>query len=172
MQGYAPFAETAQTWLQALAQYSEAQFSQKPHETAWSIGQVYGHLIGATQVFHLRHIETCLANPSEGASETKTEAGEATFAHHGFANMRIKGPEFAPQQSLAQAQAGLTALMTTMKEVETRILAAPSSGKTAHPRLGFLDAQEWYDLIEIHFRHHLHQKNRLDAWLTGAAYDG
>jgi hypothetical protein len=41
------------------------------------------------------------------------------------------------------------------------------TGKTAHPAFGFLDAFEWFQLIEIHFRHHLRLKNRLDKFLEG-----
>jgi hypothetical protein len=35
----------------------------------------------------------------------------------------------------------------------------------AHPRLGGLNAWEWFWLIEMHYRHHLHQQQRLEeAW--------
>ncbi|WP_322907104.1 DinB family protein [Paenibacillus sp. SGZ-1009] len=34
-----------------------------------------------------------------------------------------------------------------------------------HPRLGGLNAWEWFWLVEMHYRHHLHQQQRLeDSW--------
>ncbi len=35
----------------------------------------------------------------------------------------------------------------------------------AHPRLGGLNAWEWFWLVEMHYRHHIHQQQRLEeAW--------
>ncbi len=38
----------------------------------------------------------------------------------------------------------------------------PSLPTVAHPRLGGLNAWEWFWLIEMHYRHHLHQQQRLE----------
>ena len=38
-------------------------------------------------------------------------------------------------------------------------------GKTKHPGLGYFSAEEWLQFAEMHFRHHLRQKKRIDEFL-------
>ncbi|HWY36373.1 MAG TPA: hypothetical protein VNX68_17140, partial [Nitrosopumilaceae archaeon] len=42
-----------------------------------------------------------------------------------------------------------------------------SKGKEKHPVLGFLSAKEWLQAVEMHFRHHIQQKERIDIFLKG-----
>lgn len=56
------FNAVLDTWEQTLNDYSETDFLKKPADDAWSIGQVYNHLIGATNRFHLKQVEICLEN--------------------------------------------------------------------------------------------------------------
>jgi hypothetical protein len=53
-----------------------------------------------------------------------------------------------------------------MHETEQKLSSASEIPKTAHPAFGFLNAREWFHLIEMHFRHHLRQKKRLDRFLA------
>ncbi|MEW5597133.1 DinB family protein, partial [Peribacillus frigoritolerans] len=41
----------------------------------------------------------------------------------------------------------------------------PASQKVQHRRMGYLNAEEYFQLIEMHFRHHLRQKERIDRVL-------
>jgi len=38
-------------------------------------------------------------------------------------------------------------------------------GKSKHPGLGFFSASEWFQFAEMHLRHHLKQKERIDRFL-------
>jgi hypothetical protein len=49
-------------------------------------------------------------------------------------------------------------------------LASGRTGKTQHPGLRYLNAQEWFQFAEMHMRHHFRQKSRIDAFLLEAAY--
>ncbi|RAP28452.1 hypothetical protein C2W64_04886 [Brevibacillus laterosporus] len=48
-----------------------------------------------------------------------------------------------------------------MANISGRLLAGnqQSDFKMMHPGFGALNAQEWYVLVEMHYRHHLLQKN-------------
>jgi hypothetical protein len=50
--------------------------------------------------------------------------------------------------------------------VDARISASSVQGKAMHPGLHYLSAREWLQFSEMHFRHHLRQKERLDAFLA------
>jgi len=53
------------------------------------------------------------------------------------------------------------------------ILISKSSfkGKTKHPGLHYFSATEWLQFAEMHFRHHLRQKKRIEDFLkvTGSS---
>lgn len=36
------------------------------------------------------------------------------------------------------------------------------NGKTPHPAFSFLNADEWYKLVLMHWNHHILQKERID----------
>jgi hypothetical protein len=38
-----------------------------------------------------------------------------------------------------------------------------------HPYFGYINAQEWYHHIVMHFAHHLRQKKRLDEFIAAHA---
>jgi hypothetical protein len=75
-------------------------------------------------------------------------------------------PQYTPQQpeSKEQLVQGLNAVMSRMKEIEPMIEKAPLENTFPHPRLGALNAKEWFMLVEMHYRHHLHQKDRLSKY--------
>jgi hypothetical protein len=72
-------------------------------------------------------------------------------------------PQYTPGQpeSKDQLVQGLNVVMQKMKEIEPTIENAPLQNTVSHPRLGALNAKEWFMLIEMHYRHHLLQKERL-----------
>lgn len=169
-----PLSEAIQAWKTALPAYSEDAFQQKPHDEAWSIGQVYAHLTDATRFFHMRMIEGCLQS-SEGDEVPASEGWSQMKAAGSFPPIRIKvpaSPQYTPRQpeNVTVIAEKLDALETDLLALGDAIAKASHSGKQAHPRLGALDAQEWFQLIEMHFRHHLRQKANLDQWLAGGEY--
>ena len=166
------FNAVLDTWENALNDYSEADFLKKPSEDSWSIGQVYNHLLRSTQFFHLKHAETCLEN-DDNASTWKKIPGLITYFKGSFPNMQIKvpaSPQYTPRQpeNIAAIRDNIPVLRNKMAEMAARLEQKPlKKGKTAHPAFGFLNAKEWFIMIEMHFRHHLRQKERLDKFLKG-----
>jgi hypothetical protein len=164
------FNKVLAVWEQALDGYSEADFLRKPDEDAWSIGQVYVHLVGSAKVFHLRQATQCLENPAH-QNEGKTMPGRIVYFLGGMLPMRIKvppSPQYTPPQpqSIGEIREKIAALKPLMTEMADRIAQQSGSGKTTHPAFGHLNAEEWFQLIDMHFRHHLRQKRRLDTFLA------
>lgn len=172
---YDRFLATADALRRSVMTYTPEEFSRKPADDAWSIGQLYEHLVSGTRYLHLRNIDRCLSGDGVAARGSKTLPGKIVFLLGSFPPRRIKvppSPEYTPVQpeSTEAMSASLEALVEEMKAVADRISSTRATGKTRHPALGMLSADEWYRLVEMHFRHHLHQKSRLDAFLgvTGA----
>ncbi|MBL7994327.1 DinB family protein [bacterium] len=164
------FESVANEWLLSLDTYSEEQFTKKPDADSWSIGQAYNHLIAGTNRFHLQHIGLCLDGKGKEMKGGKKFPGKFVFLTGSFPAAKIKVPPseaYTPKQpaGIAEMRSGLTQLMEKMRETSAKIAAASDSMKTEHPAFGYLNAHEWFAMIEMHFRHHLRQKKRLDQFL-------
>jgi hypothetical protein len=60
----------------------------------------------------------------------------------------------------------LDQLMERMTELKMKVDKIIPNYKQGHGGFGWLNAQEWFDLVGMHFRHHLRQKYELDeAWV-------
>jgi len=165
------FEKTAGVWLASLDQYSEEQFAKKPNEDSWSIGQVYNHIVVSARLYHLQQIAQCLEGKQTERNVGKKLPGKLTFFLGSFPPMRIKVPPsetYTPKQppNIEAMKIGLQKLIKIMRETEQKLSGASEFPKTAHPVFGFLNAREWFYLIEMHFRHHLRQKRRLDRFLA------
>ncbi|UUZ86949.1 DinB family protein [Paenibacillus sp. P26] len=148
--------------------------TRKPSETEWSLGQMYMHLAGAALFMQPRNAEACReqALVSAPAASGKTEAGQAVFEGGGFPPIRIQVPaskQTTPPQpeSKEQIRQGLKQVVQRMRELEPTLDSIPGAYTVEHPRLGGLNGKEWFVLVEMHYRHHLRQKERLDAFLNG-----
>ncbi|MBL7959735.1 DinB family protein [bacterium] len=164
------FESVANEWLLSLDSYSEEQFTKKPDADSWSIGQVYNHLIAGTNRFHMQHIASCLDGKGKNIRGGKKFPGKFVFLIGSFPDTKIKVPPsdaYTPKQpaGIADMRSGLIQLIEKMRATAAKIGAASNSMKTEHPAFGYLNAQEWFAMIEMHFRHHLRQKARLDKSL-------
>jgi hypothetical protein len=165
---YKKFLDTAKYYLKELDFYGKNQFKYKPTEQDWSIGQLYDHLINGTYAYHLKQIENCLQKEGGAEKGEKKFKGKMLFFLKSFPNMRIKGvpaTAYTPTQpeSPVKVKDELYRFIKVMQQASKNIdAAAGSQYKVLHPSLGMMSAEEWYMLIEMHFRHHLKQKSRLD----------
>ena len=146
-----------------LKKYSDDQFAMKPSPESWSIGQVYEHLVIGALNYHIQQIELCLLN-DENQREKKTFLGKFIFSVNAFPPVRIKvppSPTYTPkqQESKEKIKAGMMLLQKKLHDLSSEIDNAVHIGKTKHRALGYLGAKEWYQLIVMHFRHHMLAKN-------------
>ena len=161
------FNDTLDIWIKSLEQSSAAQLFAKPAANSWSLGQVYMHLIEATN-FYLEQIHICLET-RDHLLEKMTPAAEILFRNNRFPDEIIEGPpsnDDTPQPiSKEVLMQDLLQLKATINRLGILISESPVQGKTKHPGLHYFNAAEWFQFAEMHFRHHLRQKERIDAFL-------
>ncbi|WP_284642969.1 DinB family protein [Paenibacillus silviterrae] len=150
-----------------LSPLSMERLTRQPSEQEWSLGQMVQHLINSALFMQLRNAERCImADEGTVTAGEKTEPGTAIFELGGFPPARIQvapSPQYTPGQPESKEQliGGLNKVLTRMKELAPALDGAPEGVQAAHPRLGALNAREWFELVEMHYRHHLMQKDRL-----------
>jgi hypothetical protein len=164
--------ETVSYYLEQLEGVSEEQLCRKPSDEEWSLGQVYIHLINTTQFMSMRNIKLCReeAKDATAVGGVKTDAGEAVFRNGGFPDTKIAvppSPQYTPPQPNGKEQltSGLLNILQQMQEIEPMLQDISSDVTAAHPRLGALNAKEWFNMVEMHFRHHVKQLHRLQSFV-------
>lgn len=134
---------------------------------------MYLHLIHGALHFQLKAVEECIDGKALVGGE-KNASGEKVYASGSFPSIRIKlpdkltGPLRADPPSPTdqdEVKQQMLSLIEKMRELEPRLSSVPMDQKVEHPAFGHLNAYEWFQLVEMHFRHHLHQKERLDPFL-------
>ncbi|WP_336775910.1 DinB family protein [Paenibacillus sp. MMO-58] len=166
------FEKSVERYVDELNRISLEQLLAKPSEEDWSIGQMYVHLIRSAQYMHLRNVDQCIAGSEAVLVGTgvKTENGKAAFELGSFPPIRIRvpaSPQYTPQQpdNKEQLIEGLQDVVERMKRTEPALIQAPLENTVPHPNFGALNAVEWFLLVEMHYRHHFLQLERLKSFL-------
>jgi len=151
--------------------YTERQLRYQAAADVWSIGQMYDHIIVVAEEY-ADEIERCLASREEQPLG-KTEFGERLFQAGGFPPIKIRLPDEMNQppnntDKRETLERRLDELSARLKRLEPLVRSANRDVKARHGGFGWLNAQEWYDLIEMHTRHHLRQQADLERHLIEA----
>ncbi|MFE7064069.1 DinB family protein [Sutcliffiella sp. NPDC057660] len=147
-----------------LQNYSLEQLRHLSSEGVWSIGQMYDHVILVAHEY-LDNMEACAASLEE-QKLGKTEFGKRLFENGGFPSIKIKLPDElnAPpnnSDTMEELMSRLDEVMQRMRQWEIKVDDVNPYYKVQHDGFGWLNAREWYDLVGMHFRHHLRQKEEL-----------
>ena len=160
--------DTINSWLKALEEYHFSILLIKPSAQSWSLGQLYIHLIDDTN-YYIEQAKTALQSDDNSTGEMSPGA-KKIFLNDGFPDIIIAGepgndpvPQPAGKEQLIN---GLLDLRQAINAVNTLMLQSPFKGKTKHPGLGYFNAEEWMQFAEMHFRHHIRQKKRIDDFLA------
>ncbi len=158
-------------YLEQMELLSLEQLRSQPAEDEWSLGQMLLHLSQAALYMQFENARRGLAEPDEAsvsasAELPKTEAGEALLRIGSFPPQRVKvpaSPQYTPPQpgSKEQIRAALEQVIAVLEELEPEVARSTSQRTVPHPRLGGLNAKEWLQLTEMHYRHHRLQEKRL-----------
>ncbi|MBB6637505.1 DinB family protein [Cohnella thailandensis] len=170
------FEVSIKTYLSELEKLEWEQLLYKANPEEWSIGQMYVHLIQSAQGMQLRNADLCLAGSEENLSANgeKTESGKAVFDQGSFPPVRVRvpaSPQYTPKQPESRDRLieGLHAVAERMRGMEPALAQASERNKVLHPRLGALNAKEWFLLVEMHYRHHFLQLDRLKSELPSSS---
>jgi DinB superfamily len=154
-------------WIAQLDQYSFEQLCSKPAPGKWSLGQLYLHLLADTN-YYIGQMEGCVLS-NDHAGEEASPDGREMLLNNDFPDEVLEG---SPNNSLIpqpgsrdQLRNEMIKLRDDMNDMADRLGKTPFRGKTKHPGLNYFSAVEWLQLAEMHFRHHLRQKKRIDEFL-------
>jgi hypothetical protein len=160
------FNNAIDVWINTVEQYSFEELCRQPDEHIWSLGQICVHLINDTSWF-VEQIKICLLN-DENANESMTSFAQTIFQNNSFPDEKLTNPandnmlQPSGKEKLLEA---FIQLKKDMNEVAAQIQDTASKGKTKHPGFGYFNAMEWLQFAEMHLRHHLKQKERIEKFL-------
>lgn len=114
-------------------------------------------------------MKICMTS-NENRFKEASKAGKAMLKNNSFPNEKIEGdPSDAviPQPKGKEELAiGLLSLKDELSKLQLLMPNATFYGKTKHPGLDYFNATEWLQFTDMHFRHHLRQKKRIDEFLA------
>jgi len=162
------FNHTTQHWIDQLEHYSIDMLLQRPQADGWSLGQVYVHIIEDTN-FYLEQMKAALASKNRYAERSMRSRARIMFQNNDFPDMALENPfndiNLTPPQSKDELVQALTSIKAEVNSLFDNIDLSTALGKTEHPGFAFFDAFEWLQFAEMHMRHHLRQKKRIDEKL-------
>jgi len=165
---------TRDSILKALEKYrefltglDEEQFQKSPAEGVWSYSEVYSHILHAN-TGSLIAIERCMNEAKSSSGRMQLQAWLILFFGI-FPPGKIKAPEkiaaMVQKISMEEACNGIIKLLGRIPEVVNLVRKSSAKQKIKHPRIGLLNARQWFRFIEIHSRHHLKQLRRINSML-------
>lgn len=167
---FADISITVKHYLDQLNTYTEEQFNYRSAEGSWSLGQMYEHLALSSFMFFLANTKRCLEKRKGKEEGAMNEHGRALFAVGSFPAIKIKMPEAVAHVPVARPLAIYKEELQRIV-IDAQAMIEPLSQdtgqyKTYHPVFGWLSANEWYKMLEMHLRHHLRQQAELESALA------
>lgn len=164
------FSATIQHYLTSLDHYTDEQFAAKPDENEWSLGQIYEHLYTGTTYFFLANVKRCLEKRKGQEGGEMNDNGRNIFKYNGFPPIKVKIPEAlrGPEPEARPRNTYQVLLQETLKSGQLLADAIQEDDglyKTQNPTFGWLNAEEWLRVGEMHARHHLRQQKEREEWL-------
>lgn len=162
------FNRTLDSWINGLESINFVQLCAKPSPNGWSLGQLSMHLLESTH-YYLDQARRC-ASSDDHVQEEMTPEAKIMFRNNAFPDEIIEGPpsNAATRQPTSREELiiDLFKLKEDINQVARLISSSSFKGKTKHPGLNSFNAREWLQFAEMHFRHHVKQKERIDAFLN------
>jgi hypothetical protein len=161
------FNRTIDTWIKFLDDYSIETLLKKPIPDSWSLGQVYMHIIEDTP-WHIGQMQEALYSEAGSDRDMHTNA-KWMFTNNQFPDTKIEGAstvDSVPQPTTKEEiHQQLSSIRDDVNQLYRSADFLKSTGKTRHPGLLYFSALDWLRFTEMHMRHHLRQKNRIDEAL-------
>jgi hypothetical protein len=163
----------------ALAEYRnrldtipDELFELTPPDGGWSYAEVYSHILQATIGASIA-LEKCTMNSCLPTGKGRSLIGLFVLTLGRFPG-RVKAPaavlERNPVKKLSKEEAR-NLIVKCRKRIDTvaaLIFDSKPKNRVKHPRMGMLNARQWFKFILIHLNHHIKQLNRLEKNLHTA----
>ena len=147
-----------------LKEIPEEQFQLTPPIGGWSYSEVYSHIFDIS-ILTLKEVENCI----KGEGKVKPTAFIVKMVLF-FGSFPPKAKYKVPKALLGRerkitktaAEDFIERFLEQLNIVYSQLHLADPALKTRHPRLGYLNAGQWFRFMEIHLKHHLKQLKRIE----------
>lgn len=144
----------------------DEMFRQTPPDGGWSAAEVYSHILQATLGSTIA-LERCSNNTAGATSKGLTFLGRLMMLTGRFPPIKVKVPKVLDAKMPAvkiDKEEAKNLIIKCRKRIDgapSLVKGSLSASRYKHPRLGMLNAQQWFKFIRIHLQHHLKQLNRI-----------
>ena len=147
-----------------LSSYSDSIFQTVPPINGWSYSEVYAHIFDASLLSLID-----LQNAAKGKGENHPTHFAVKMILF-FGSLPPAKKYKVPKQladrvrkiSKTEAMDFILEFEKALEEAYPLLSEYHKNSKTKHPRLGYLNAEQWLRFIEIHLKHHLKQLIRIE----------
>ena len=167
-QDYNSLLKTIAVYEALLAGVSEETFVQKPSDESWSYSETYSHIF-QSGLLSLMAIDNCIQQTGELSRKPIHWIPRLILFFGRFPPGKIKAPKRIASmvKKISRNDANDLILKFKMRlgEISHQVNAADPHQKVKHPRLGLLNAKQWFRFIEVHTAHHTRQLQRIEQQL-------
>jgi hypothetical protein len=158
--------ESIAVYEKLLDGLSEGEFVSTPAVGVWSYAEVYAHIFSST-LGSIKAIEVCSKGTAIENSEPLPFSIKLVLFFKRLPPGKYKVPEKIAKDVRKISRTEATELIRLSREkleaVLPMLVSASPTQKVKHPRLGLLNARQWYAFIHIHLTHHQRQLFRIMA---------
>jgi hypothetical protein len=157
---------TLTSYRERLDSIPDEVFAQTPPNGGWSAAEVYSHILQATLGSSIA-LERCINNTSQSTSKGLSFLGHLMMFTGRFPPLRVKVPKAIeakmPASKITKEEAKnlIIKCRKRISDATPRIEDSVIESRHQHPRLGMLNAQQWFKFIRIHLQHHIKQLDRI-----------
>lgn len=151
----------------------DEQFTTSPLKGGWSYAEVYSHILQATLAASIS-LERCTQTNGNTDKKGLNLIGWAILFFGRFPPVKVKVPKSisamipAVKMSKEDAKNMIIKCRKRIDVVAPLIKNSSPVSRSKHPRLGMLNAGQWFKFIRIHLEHHLKQLNRITTIFKNA----
>ncbi len=146
--------------------FTEDTFGTTPPMGGWSYSEVYDHIMKSSLGSSIA-LERCTHNNCPPTKKGMNLWGHYLMLTGKFPPFKTNVPEavaakVAPKKiEIEEAKNLIIKVRKRIESTAELVADAPLHAKWEHPRLGMLNAKQWFKFIRVHLQHHLGQLDRI-----------
>ena len=154
------------SYREQLDTLPDTLFNETPPMGGWSYAEVYDHIMKASLGASIA-LERCTHNNCPPTKKGLTFAGYYVLFMNGFPPGGVRMPGSVADKitpAKIDKEEARNLIMKTRKRIEGiagLVKDASPKARWQHPRMGMLNAEQWFKFIRIHLQHHLKQLERI-----------
>lgn len=141
-------------------------FDVTPPNGGWSYAEVYSHIMQASLASGIA-IDRCTSGTAKPVTGGINFLGRMILLTGSFPPVTIKVPTSVASKILPvkiskeEARNLIIKCRKRMDDIAEVLKDASAQRRSKHPRMGMLNAKQWYKFIRIHLKHHIKQLDRI-----------